>query len=128
MRLRGGAGRCLRSPRPRAALVPAWWIVCRARLLALADRLQAVEEEARAELREVAAALGEPADYDAFLEHQIPGTPHHELYRCAESFELGAGARAALTSAAAATEESMLAEWKRRRAERDADRRQGGER
>ena len=90
--------------------------VCRARFLALADRLQAVEEDARSELREVAAALGEPADYDAFLEDEIPGTPHHELYRCAESFELGAGARAALTNAAAATEESLLAEWERRRA------------
>jgi len=102
--------------------------VCRARFLALADRLRAVEEEARAELRAVAATLGEPAGYDAFLEDVIPGTPHHELYRCAESFELGAAARAALTNAAAATAESLLAEWERRRAQRDADRRRGGER
>jgi len=99
---------------------------CRARLLALADRLQAVEEDARVELREMAVALGEPADYDAFLEHQIPGTPHHELYRCAESFELGAGARTALTDAAAATEESLLADWQRRRDEWERDRRRGG--
>lgn len=98
---------------PSAELVD----VCRARLLAVADRLQAVEEDARAELREVTAALGAPADYEAFLEHQIPGTPHHELYRCAESFELGAGARTALTNAAAATEESLLADWQRRRDE-----------
>jgi hypothetical protein len=97
-------------------------------LLAVADRLQAVEDEVRAELREVAVALGEPADYDAFLEHQIPGTPHHELYRCAESFELGAGARTALTNAAAATEESLLADWQRRRAEWERFRRRGGER
>ena len=91
--------------------------LCRARFLALADRLQAVEEEARAELREVTAALGEPADYEAFLEHQIPGTPHDELYRCAEAFELGAGARRTLTNAAAATQESLLADWQRRRDE-----------
>ena len=99
--------------RPGAVLVD----LCRARLLALADRLQAVEEEARAELREVTAALGEPADYEAFLEHQVPGTPHHELYRCAEAFELGAGARTTLTNAAAATQESLLADWQRRRDE-----------
>jgi len=107
---------------PAAELVDA----CRARFLALADRLQTVEEEARTELREVAAALGEPTEYDAFLDHQIPGTPHHELYRCAEAFELGAGARAVLTNAAAATEKSLHADWQRRRAEWDADQRRGG--
>ena len=68
------------------------------------------------------------ADYDAFLEHQIPGTPHHELYRCAEAFELGACARTALTDAAAATQESQLADWQRRRGEWKADRRREGAR
>jgi len=85
------------------------------RLLEVAARIRAFEAEVDGELRGVAEELGEPADYDDFLEDLVPGTPHHELYRCASSFELNECAAEELVKAATAREAELRVEWEERR-------------
>lgn len=87
------------------------------RLLEVAARIRAFEAEIDGELRGVAEELGEPPDYDDFLEDLISGTPHHEIYRCASSFELNECAADELVKAAMARETELRAEWEERRAD-----------
>jgi hypothetical protein len=89
----------------------------RARLLDLAARIVAFEAQVDGEARRIAEELGEPPHYDDFLEERIPGTPHHELYRCASSFELNECAAQELVRAATARADELLAEWSQRRAD-----------
>jgi len=91
----------------------------RARLLELAARIVVFEAEIDGEARRIAEQLGEPADYDDFLEERAPGSPHHEIYRCASCFELDECAARDLVRAAMAREDELLAEWKQRRAEHE---------
>lgn len=90
--------------------------LCRTRFLDLADRLRAFEQQARAELRTLAEMLGEPPDYYAMCEHQKPMTAWGELYRAASALaadgeSLDSDYAGFLNSAAAATDEDLLAEW-----------------
>lgn len=91
----------------------------RSRFRELADRLTACHSDVQTELRQVADELGPPADYDAFLEDQIPGTPHHELHRWAESLaeDLDTDAADLLRTAAKATTHSLEEEWRERAGE-----------
>ena len=87
--------------------------LCRTRFLDLADRLLAVEEQARAELRALAEMLGEPPDYGAMCEHEKPMTAWGELYRTASAFaedweSLDNDYAGFLNSAAAVTDEELL--------------------
>jgi hypothetical protein len=100
-----------RAPLPRDLLD-----TCRARFLQVADRLRAVETEIRTELRELAETLGEPPGFEEMCEHQRPMTAWGELYLTATALaedmdSLGGDCAGFLTGAAAATDESLRAEW-----------------
>jgi len=89
---------------------------CRARFLQIADRLRAVETEMRTELRELGETLGEPPGFEEMCEHHRPMTAWGELYLTATALaddwdSLGGDCAGFLTGAAAATDESLRAEW-----------------
>jgi hypothetical protein len=89
---------------------------CRARFLHIADRLRAVETEIRTELQELAETLGEPPGFEEMCEHRRPMTAWGELYLTATALaedmdSLGGDCAGFLTGAAAATDESLRADW-----------------